>query len=109
MFKKLAKQLNIMNNKSSSCIPVSKPFMSQKYDAQKSFLDRLSKHALAEYEKKMTVKKFTKLALSDSDDLSHEVLIDKLLDSGEVKDLSDSKNITNLAYNNKLLKDLELY
>ena len=107
MFKKLAQQLKSVNTK-SSCIPVSKPFGTPKYDAKKSFLDRLSKHALEEYEKKMTIKKYTKLTLSDPDDFSHNDLVDKLFRTGKAVDVTSKSSIKSLSANPKFIKDLGL-
>ena len=106
MFKKLAQQLKMSDIKNSS-IPVSKPFGVNKYPAGKSFLDKLSKHALAEYEKKMTIKKFTKLTLSNPEDYSHNELINKLFNSC-VADGVVSPEIKSLSANSKFLKDLGL-
>lgn len=107
MFKKLAQQIKAINV-NSSYLPVSKPFNAQKYDANKSFLDRLSKHALEEYEKKMTIKKFTKLTLSDPEDFSHNDIVDKLFRSGNAVDIASKSNIKSLSANPKILKDLGL-
>lgn len=107
MFKKLAQQIKSINSK-SAYLPVSKPFCAVKYDAKKSFLDRLSKHALEEYEKKMTIKKFTKLTLSDPEDFSHNDIFDKLFRSGKVVDIASNSNIKSLSANPKILKDLGL-
>ena len=98
MFKRLAQQLKISDIKSSS-FPVSRPWGGKKYVADKNFLDKLSKHALSEYEKKMSIKKFTKLTLSDPEDCSQ---------TGVADDIQSVSSIKSLAVNPKLLKDLGL-
>ncbi len=107
MFKRLAQQLKISDIKSSS-FPVSRPWGGKKYVADKNFLDKLSKHALSEYEKKMSIKKFTKLTLSDPEDCSHNDLVENLFETGVADDIQSVSSIKSLAVNPKLLKDLGL-
>lgn len=103
MFKKIVKQTAQNLDKNSSSVVIS-PFDAIK----KAFLNRLSKHALSLYEKKSDIKNFTKLALSDPLDNSHDEIAaevfgdDKLLEAlseGELFDLTDNENF---------LKDLGL-
>ena len=70
MFKKLAQQLKAQNveNKYS---PASSPIQ----NSENPFLKNLSKHALNLYERKTDVKNFTKLALSDPENSSHNQII----------------------------------
>lgn len=68
-------------------------------------IDRsLSKHALELYEKKTDLKKFTKLAMSDPEDLSHNELVAE----NNIIDPIDEEHLNGLINNDNFLKDLGL-
>lgn len=71
------------------------------------FLNHMSKHALDLYEKKCDIKNFTKLALSNPENTSHNQLVEQLLKDGVFDPLEDSV-IEELSKNKKLLDDLDL-
>ena len=87
MFKKLAKQLKAENDANSS-FPMSSPMEAMQEQAKKTFLKRLSKHALNLYERKTDINNFTKLVLSD-DPFSEDAIF-------------------NLSDNERFLRDLGL-
>lgn len=100
MFKKVAEQFNIKNSLKMSP-NVASPFDVQKNSSQKNLLKQLSEHALNLYQKKMDIKKFTKLVLSNPEDKSHEELIkDNNLDEYDL--------LFDLSNNDEFLKDLDL-
>ena len=65
----------------------------------------ISKEAFKMFEKELDIKKFTKLALSDLDDNSHNVRVASKIVSGEIQ-LDESEIINDLFSNNKFLEDL---
>lgn len=67
----------------------------------------ISDEAVNLYQKEQDVKKFTKLAMSDPNDLSHEEIISNLFKSG-VNDLFSDETFTDLSSNQNLLNDLSL-
>lgn len=73
------------------------------------FIDEtaISSEAVNLYEKEQDVKKFTNLAMSDPDDLSHEQIIDNLFSKGVTDPFSDDV-FSQLSNNQKLLDDLSL-
>lgn len=66
----------------------------------------ISDEAVNLYQKDLDVKNFTKLSMSNPDDMSHEELISGLFDKG-VSDIFSDETIEELASNPKLLEDLE--
>ncbi len=106
IFKELSKKLNSSAKKASNQGMI-KP-IDVDFDLSKNeFLDSLSKHALKLYEKQADIKNFTKLVLSDPENLSHNERVTELLRNG-VKDPLAKENLEDLSNNNKLLKDLGL-
>ena len=106
IFKELSKKLN-NNAKKASNQGMIKP-IDVDFDLSKNeVLDSLSKHALKLYEKQTAIKNFTKLVLSDPENLSHNDRVSELLKSG-VKDPLDKEQLSNLSNNQKLLRDLGL-
>ena len=103
MFKKLAQQLKAQNleNKYSS---VSSPIQ----NSENPFLKNLSKHALNLYEQKTDVKNFSKLALSDPENSSHNQIMDKLFRYGDVIDPFEESKLFDLSDNEHFLRDLGL-
>ena len=77
-------------------------------NAKQSLLRKLSKSALNLYVKHSDIKNFTKLALSDPDNLDHEKLVQDLIDSGEISDIMSDKSVLDLTENEKFMKDLGL-
>lgn len=106
MFKKLAKQLKAEND-ANSCFPMSSPREAMQEQAKKNFLKSLSRHALNLYEKKTDINNFTKLALSNPENKSHDDIVDKLFRNGVVDPFSES-SIFDLSENEHFLRDLGL-
>lgn len=105
MFAKLVNQIKLKRFK-NSLNAVSSPFDELEKEEKNSFLKSMSKHALELYIKKSDVNKFTKLALSDPEDMSHNKLVSDLkLDEA---DPFESLGISNLVSNDDFLKDLGL-
>lgn len=100
MLKKLVKQFNTAGKIDS---PISSPAEELKKESRNSFLRGLSKHALNLYVKKSDIKNFTKLALSNPEDKSHNKLVEEL-------DIIDpwGDDLFDLANNENFLKDLGL-
>lgn len=96
MLKKLANKKSCNNSKNSSS--ASSPFEEIKQTAQKNFLKKLSEHALNLYQKKTDIKNFTKLVLSDPQDMSHNTLVKENIDEYDI--------LFDLTNNEEFLKDL---
>lgn len=107
MFKKLAKQLKAQNEE-SFCFPMSSPLKSLQDETKNSFLKGLSRHALNLYERKTDIKNFTRLALSDSENTTHNKIVDELFNEEGVVDPFDDDKLFNLSDNERFLKDLGL-
>ena len=107
MFKKLAKQLK-QERVQNSKFPMTMPIESFSEKSKKIFLKSLSRHALNLYERKTDLNNFTKLALSDPENLSHEKLVQDLIDAGEIKDITDEQSYFELSENKRFLEDLGL-
>ena len=97
MLKKLANKMN--NNEKRDCLS-SSPFEQLKQNPQRNLLKKLSERALKLYEKKTDIKKFTKLVLSDPEDLSHNKLVEEQKDEYDI--------LFDLTNNEEFLKDLGL-
>lgn len=107
MFKRLAQKLKVENS-TNSCFPMSSPIDSSNMDSKKAFLNTWSKHALDLYERQTDIKNFTKLAILDMENDSHNQIVDKLFSSGKAIDPFDEKNLFDLSENERFLKDLGL-
>jgi hypothetical protein len=107
MFKKLAKQLK-SKNVELSCFPMSSPIKTLKEDTKISFLKSLSKHALNLYERKTDVNNFTKLALSNPENKSHEEIVNNLFRDENLVDPFSEDSLFSLSENERFLKDLGL-
>ncbi len=105
MFKKLAQKLNFEKNKKSSAAinPLDVDFEGRK----SVFLDKLTRTAVNMYERKCDIKNFTKLALSDPENNSHNKIMDELFSKGVI-DPSDDERLLELSDNSRFLKDLGL-
>lgn len=107
MFKKLAKQLKVQNGE-NSCFPMSSPMRTLKEETKKSFLKSLSCHALNLYERKTDINNFTRLALSDPENNSHNKIVDKLFGEAGFVDPFEEEKLFELSENERFLKDLGL-
>lgn len=107
MFKKLAKQLKAANDE-NSCFPMSSPVNSLKEEAKTAFLKGLSKHALNLYERKTDITNFTKLALSNPENTTHNKIVDDLFRRNGTVDPFSEDALFSLSENEKFLKDLGL-
>ncbi len=104
MFKKLAQQLKMQNQKNTKAsIPFAQEFLTPK----NVFLKKISKQALELYEKQTDIKNFSKLVLSNPENTTHNDMVNKLFDEGVVDPFVDEK-LENLADNQKFLRDLGL-
>lgn len=106
MFRKIVSKLN--NQKKQKAVqgminPISANFEPAKND----FLDGLSKRAVEMFEKNCDIKNFSKLALSDMDNISHNEIMQEMFNKGVVDPFEDEK-LAELANNEKFLKDLGL-
>lgn len=107
MFKKLAKQLKAANDE-TSCFPMSSPINSFKEETKTTFLKGLSKHALNLYERKTDITNFTKLALSNPENTTHNKIVDDLFRKNGTIDPFSEDALFNLSENERFLKDLGL-
>lgn len=103
MLKKLAQQLKAQNVE-NKCSLASSPIQK----SENPFLKNLSKHALDLYERKTDVKNFTKLALSNPENLSHNQIMDKLFRYCDVIDPFEESKLFDLSDNEHFLRDLGL-
>ena len=105
MFKKLAQKLNIENKKQSS---IAIDPLDVDFEGWKSvLLDKLTRTAVNMYERKCDIKNFTKLALSDPENNSHNKIMDELFAKGVI-DPSEDEKLLELSDNTRFLKDLGL-
>ena len=105
MFKKLAQKLNIEKKKQSS-IAINP--LDVDFEGRKSvFLGKLTRTAVNMYERKCDTKNFTKLALSDPENNSHNKIMDELFAKGVI-DPSEDEKLLELSDNTRFLKDLGL-
>lgn len=100
MFEKLVSQLKTKKEQ-NSCNVATSPFCEQNCQAQKTFLKSLSERALNLYQKKTDIKNFTKLAMSNPEDSSHNDLVKE-------KELDEFDLLFDLSNNEEFLKDLDL-
>ena len=105
MFKKLAQKLNLEKKKHSSAAinPLDVDFEGRK----SVFLDKLTRTAVNMYERKCDIKNFTKLALSDPENDSHNEIMDELFAKGVI-DPSEDEKLLELSDDTRFLKDLGL-
>ncbi len=106
MFKKLAQKLAADREKYSSVAlnPINADFDERK----KTLLNKMSENVVNMYERQADIKKFTKLALSDPENDSHNKIVDALFLRGIVIDKGTNEKLEALADNKKFLKDLGL-
>ncbi len=105
MFKKLAQKLNLEKAKHKNGVinPLDVDFEGRK----SVFLDKLTRTAVNMYERKCDIKNFTKLALSDPENDSHNRIMDELFSKGVV-DATDDEKLLELSDNTRFLRDLGL-
>lgn len=105
MFKKLAQKLVQEREKRTSAAmnPIEVDFEQR----QSVFLKHLTKTAVNMYERKADIKKFTKLALSDPENTSHNKLVAALFSHGIIN-AEDEEKLLKLSDNGRFLKDLGL-
>ena len=72
---------------------------------ENDFSKMISKRALKLYERQCDIKRFSKLVLSDPENISHEEMVENLLNS-DVKDCTEDDEIELLTTNERLMKDL---
>jgi len=107
MFKKLAKQLKASND-DRSFFPSGSPIEAMRNDVKSSFLKSMSKHALNLYERKTDISNFTRLALSNPENTSHNEIVDELFGKEGVVDPFSDDALFSLTDNEKFLKDMGL-
>lgn len=107
MFKKLAKQLKSEHSE-NTCFPMSSPVYALKEQTKNSFLKSLSKHALNLYERKTDISNFTRLALSNPENNSHEQIVNQLFGQEGFTDPFAEDALFSLSENERFLKDLGL-
>jgi len=107
MFKKLAKQLKA-SRVENDCFPMTSPADELKVETKKSFLKGLSRHALNLYERKTDITNFTKLALSNPENNSHNEIVDELFNKEGFTDPFSDDALFSLSENKRFLKDLGL-
>lgn len=105
MFRRLAKQLKNERTENSS-FPMSSPMSSLQEHTKNTFLRSLSKHALNLYERKTDINNFTRLALSNPENTSHNQIVNDLFGQDGVVDPFEDDVLFSLSDNERLLKDL---
>lgn len=104
MFKKLAERLNIANARKIN-YKMTVPF--EKRYPKEEFLNGLTQRAVDMYEKQCDINRFTELALSDPENMSHNQIMDELFADGVVDPFLDEK-LDMLSDNRRFLRDLGL-
>ena len=105
MFKKLAQKLNLEKTK-RQCAAINP--LDVDFEWRKSvFFDKLTRTAVNMYERKCDIKNFTKLALSNPENDSHNKIMDELFSKGVI-DPTDDEKLMELSDNTRFLKDLGL-
>ena len=105
IFDEITKKLNIKVNKFSNS--VSNPIGQSDYDAKNEFFNIMSKRAINLYERQCDIKNFTKLALSNPENTSHNERVEALLKEDVLDPLSEEV-IKQLSDNQDLIRDLNL-
>lgn len=103
IFDMITKKLNIKVS-SRSVNGATNPIVENE---ENEFLNTMAKHALKLHEKQCDIKNFTKLALSDPENTSHNERVEQLLKEGVFDPLEDAV-IKELAENKELWDDLGL-
>ena len=100
MLKRIVGQLNLKSSQKYDSFATS-PLEEAKQTEHKNLLKTLSERALNLYQKRTDIKNFTKLALSNPEDLSHNELVKE-------KELDEYDLLFDLTNNEEFLKDLGL-
>ena len=100
MLKKIVGQLNLKSLHKYDGFATS-PLEEGKQTERKNLLKTLSERALNLYQKRSDIKNFTKLTLSNPEDLSHNELVKE-------KELDEYDLLFDLTNNEEFLKDLGL-
>ena len=103
--KNIVNRLKSMNSQ-NICFGMSSPVEDWHEEQRKIFLRGMSKYALNLYERNKDIKTFTKLAMSDPEDKSHEKMVADLVKDGKILDTTDTDKIFDLSSNEKLYDDL---
>lgn len=106
MFEEVITKLENTNNKKAAQ-GMSNPILRAYQPAKNDFLDKLTQHAVAMFEKKCDIKNFSKLAISDMNEYSTEEIARELNCKG-ISDPFEDEKLAELADNEKFLKDLGL-
>ena len=99
--KNIVNRLKSMNSQ-NICFGMSSPVEDWHEEQRKIFLRGMSKYALNLYERNKDIKTFTKLAMSDPEDKSHEKMVADLVKDGKILDTTDTDKIFDLSSNKKL-------
>ncbi|MDR1327171.1 MAG: hypothetical protein LBJ74_02055 [Heliobacteriaceae bacterium] len=99
MFKKLAQKLNTQKGRNITAGAAINP-INVDFNSRKSVLNVLNL-----YEKECDIKNFSKLALSNPENNSHEDIMSKLFSTG-VPDIFEDDKLVKLADNSQFLRDL---
>lgn len=105
MFKKLAQKLSLEREKHNSA--ATNPLSVDFDDRRSVFLNKLTKTAVNLYERNCDIRNFTKLALSNPENQSHNEIMDELFSQGVI-DPSDDEKLMELSNNSRFLRDLGL-
>ena len=107
MFKKLAQQLRTYNDKKSNTLRVTSPFVDEFLTPKNEYYKKISQKAVELYEKQTDINNFSKLVLSNPENIDHNEMVNKLFNDGVADPFIDEK-LANLANNQKFLNDLGL-
>jgi len=105
--KNIVNRLKSMNSQ-NICFGMSSPIEDLHEQQRKIFLRGMSKYALNLYERNKDIKTFTKLAMSNPEDKSHERMVSSLVKEGKILDTTNTDKILELSSNKKLYDDLGL-
>ncbi len=107
MFKKLAEQLRIYNDKKSNTLRVTLPFADEFLTSKNEYYKKISQKAVELYQKQSDIDHFSQLVLSDPENNTHVEMVNRLFDEGVADPFVDEK-LADLANNQKFLNDLGL-
>lgn len=105
MFKKLVEKLYKEKQKHTST--ATNPLNVDFEERKNVFLNKLTQKTLNLYEKQCDIKKFTKLALSNPENNSHNKIMEELFSKGIIDPTEDEK-LLELSDNRRFLRDLGL-
>ncbi len=102
MIKKCNDKLNYTNQRESN------NYSSYPNANKQSLLKKLTQKALNLYERRLDVKNFTQLALSNPENTDHVQIVEDLINNAKISDIISNKSVENLLDNEKFLRDLGL-